>query len=179
MLSTRTAALIALLLFFEPSSANREQLQEEPVPEEVPYCQLAENPSAFVGKHVRIRAIYISGYHEELLEPPSCCAEPKELIWTKFQYTLDAGSERLLRSFPNAGYVLGVFHGKLESGGPFGQGDINLQFAIDRIEKVEKKSTGLEFPGWFGGCRYDPISPPRRIRSARCLYLWRCGGWRR
>jgi hypothetical protein len=55
------------------------------------------------------------------------------------------------RKFPKGmGLVLATFEGKLESGGPYGDGGYRLKFTVDKIEKLEDKAkaSGRSEPAW-------------------------------
>jgi hypothetical protein len=115
----------------------------EVVPQDITYCQLARDPSAFSGKRMRIRAIYLYFFEGSRLKSPTCCSDhdPQMQIWVDFDEELEGSSKRLLHKFPEGmGEVLVVFVGKIETGkvyGPFGE---RVRLVVDRIEKFEKKA---------------------------------------
>ena len=115
----------------------------EVVPQDVTYCQLARDPSAYSGKRIRIRAIYSYMFEVSRLKSPTCCSDqnPQMQIWVDFDEELKGSSKRLLHKFPQGmGEVLVVFVGKIETGkvyGPFGE---RVRLVVDRIEKFEKKA---------------------------------------
>lgn len=53
--------------------------QPENEPQDVTYCQLANDPSAFSDKRIRIRAIYAYMFEVSALRAPTCCAGPESL----------------------------------------------------------------------------------------------------
>jgi hypothetical protein len=71
-------------------------------PIEVSYCQLAKDPSAWVGKRMHVRAIYHYGFEFYRLESPICCEESATKIWVQAD-TLDDRSERLFRKLDRDG----------------------------------------------------------------------------
>ena len=43
----------------------------ESPPQDVTYCQLAKDPDSFVGKLIRVRALYVYGFEVQMLRVPS------------------------------------------------------------------------------------------------------------
>src|SRR5713101_9280935 len=89
--------------------------------QEVAYCQLAEAPSSFVGKQIRVRAIYSYMFEVSRLKSSACCPGRDVSIWVDFDEGLEGGSKKLLHKFPEGmGIVLATFVGALEGNGPYG-----------------------------------------------------------
>jgi len=106
-------------------------------PANVVYCDLIKSPSIYLGRDIRVRAIYRYGFEIQQLESPDCCVEKPVKIWVEVE-PLDARSRKLLHRFPKGmGLALGVFTGRLQSGGPFGDGGYRLRFTVSQIEAVE------------------------------------------
>jgi hypothetical protein len=141
----------------------------EAVPQDVSYCQLAKDPSAFSEKRIRIRAIYSYMFEVSRLKSPTCCSDHDAQIWVDFADELEGSSKRLFHKFPEGmGMVLAVFVGKVETGsvyGPFGE---RVRLVVDRIEKLEKKakpSVGQN-PSWVPqDCEALGISFGRAVRQ--------------
>jgi hypothetical protein len=105
--------------------------------EEVTYCALITAPNAYVGKEIRVRAIYRHGFEVSNLDPPECCLVKLVRIWVTTG-ELDAHSRKLFRRFQKGmGLALVVFTGVLESGGPFGAGGCPFNLTVERIDTVE------------------------------------------
>ena len=117
------------------------------------YCDLVKNPSSFSGKRIRIRAIYSYMYEVSVLKPPTCCPESGVSIWVEVDdNSFNSNSIRLHRRFPkDAGYVLGTFVGRFESGESYGHMQYRFQLVVEGIEKVEAKAKGYAAskPRWI------------------------------
>jgi hypothetical protein len=155
--------LIASVFFAAQTNNYAAQL-----PEDVTYCQLAEAPSHFVGKTIRVRAIYSYMFEVSVLRPPECCQQQKhDSIWVEFDDELSRDSKHLQHSFPRGmGFVLATFTGKFEGSGPYGAGALRFQLTVFRIEKLEHKVNPRpdHHPAWIPqNCR--ALRPP----SARTL----------
>jgi hypothetical protein len=126
---------------------NRPEISQQ----DVTFCELAKNPSAFLGMRIRIRAIYSYMFEVSRLKSQTCCPESEVPIWVDFDEELAGSSKKLLHKFPKGmGFVLATFAGRLESGrvyGPFGE---RFRLIVDKIEKVEQttKSPAGESPTW-------------------------------
>jgi hypothetical protein len=131
--------------------------EPEIAPKEVTYCQLAKDPSPFVGRRLRIRAIYRYGFEIQRLESAVCCPERGAKIWVEMG-TLEEDSQKLLHKFPKGmGLVLAVFVGTFEGGGPYGDGGYRFRLTVDQIEKIE--STARASPG------HDPVWVPQNCET--------------
>ena len=140
--------LSLLLSSYSPTRAGREP---GTTPQDVTYCQLVKDPSAFSGKRIRIRAIYSYMFEFSRLKSPTCCSERDVLIWVDFDDEPQGNSKKLLHKLPEGmGMVLAVFVGKVETGkvyGPFGE---RVRLVVDQIEKVEEKAKPQpgQIPSW-------------------------------
>ena len=134
----RLLALSLLLLNCRPTHAGREP---EATPQDVTYCQLAKDPSAFSGRRIRIRAIYSYMFEVSHLKSPTCCPERGALIWVDFDEELRGNSKKLFHKFPEGmGVVLAVFVGKIETGKVYGPFAERVRLVVDQIEKIEEKA---------------------------------------
>jgi hypothetical protein len=129
-------------------------------PEEVNFCQLAQNPSSFLGKRIRVRALYVYGFELQMLKSPVCCpvAEPK--MGVDFDLEMDDRSQKLFHKLDKGmGTALAVFVGRfgrisnVSSQLPSGE---RFQLAVDKIETVERSVR------WKGK---DPEWVPRNCTS--------------
>src|SRR5271169_551931 len=128
--------LCILSLLLLSSMTLQARNEPETAPQDVTYCQLAKDPSAFSGKRIRIRAIYSFFFEVSRLRSPTCCSDHGPQIWVDFDEEPEGSSKRLLHKFPEGmGVVLVVFVGKIETGkvyGPYGE---RVRLVVDRIEK--------------------------------------------
>jgi hypothetical protein len=130
-----------------------EQTPEGP-PQDVTYCQLAKDPSAFSGKRIRIRAIYAYMFEVSRLKSPTCCPERDVSIWVDFDEELKGRSQKLRDKFPKGmGLVLAAFVGRFEAEGPYGDGGYRFRLTVDQIEKIERTSRS---PGRQNGPAWVP-----------------------
>jgi hypothetical protein len=117
----------------------------------VSYCQLAQDPSAWIGKRVRVGAIYHYGFELQRLESPACCAEKGPEIWVDISSNLEGHSKKLFHRINKLemAWALVVFVGRFEGSSDYGTGQ-RFHFAVDEIEKVEKtaKPRHLVAPDW-------------------------------
>lgn len=137
--------------------------------QEVSFCDLAKTPSEFSGKRIRIRAIYSYMFAISRFKGPTCCPEREVPIWVDFDEKLEGSSQQLLHKFPKGmGFVLATFVGKLESGGPYGDGGYRFKFTVDRIERLEataKPSPNRE-PKWVPrNCEKSDAAPAKQSSS--------------
>jgi hypothetical protein len=105
--------------------------------QDVNFCELVRNPSAFSGKRIRVRAIYRYFFEIDRLEAPSCCPKSAERISVQVSSDLEGKSRTFFRSFPKAGLALGTFVGTLETGDNYGTLGERSRLLIDEIESVE------------------------------------------
>jgi hypothetical protein len=148
----RFAIAIVSALFLVGSSAASVSEESQIVPTEVAYCELAKDAKSFVGKRIRIRAIYRHGFELQRLEPPQCCPGPPIKIWVKIEAGLEGRSQKLFRKIDNGqGTALVVFIGRFDSGGSYGTFGDRFQLTVNEIEKVEKTSKSSrrqDDPSW-------------------------------
>jgi hypothetical protein len=131
----------------QTSTANPAQIVE--------YCQLVRAPSSFVGKRIRIRAVYSYMFEVSRLKPPACCPDRDVPIWVDFNEELEGSSRKLFHKFPKGmGFVLATFEGTLQGGGPYGDGGYRFKFAVDKIENLENKANPSpdHHPSWIPIC---------------------------
>jgi hypothetical protein len=138
------------------------QKAEKPVStaQGITYCELAKNPSSFMRKRIRVRAIYSYMFEVSRLKAPECCPGRDFPIWVEFSEEVKGSSKRLLRRFPKAGSVLATFEGLLEGTGPYGDGGYQFKFTVDRIENLEHKTnpSPANRPEWMPNCEISSHS---------------------
>jgi len=111
--------------------------------DEVTFCQLMKEPMAFVGKRIRIRAIYDYGFEVGFLRSPACCPERGPDVGVTFDPDMDGHSDAILHKLDKkgAGAALAVFVGRLDRvknvSSRLPSGD-RIELTVGRIEKVEK-----------------------------------------
>src|SRR6266403_1172509 len=131
----------------QTSAANSVQIVE--------YCHLVRTPSSFVGKRIRVRAVYSYMFEVSRLKSPACCPDRDVPIWVDFNEELEGSSRKMLRKFPKGmGFVLATFEGTLQGGGPYGDGGYRFKFAVDKIENLENKANPSrdQHPTWIPIC---------------------------
>jgi len=111
----RLAALLAVFVSNAYASWATNNPQKNAV-QDVSFCELANNPSAFSGKRIRVRGIYRYEFERQRLEAPTCCPASKTKIWMEITSDLDRKSQRLFHRFPKEGLVLATFVGTFETG---------------------------------------------------------------
>jgi len=119
---------------------------------EITYCQLVKDPSAFVGKRIRIRAVYSYMFEVSRLAQPVCCPTAEIPIRLDFGDDLDSKSQRMLTEFPKGrGFVLATFVGVFEGGKAFGTLGERFRLKVVGIERVEQKANprGDQKPSWL------------------------------
>ena len=122
-----------------------------PAPEDVKFCELAKNPTAYSGKRIRIRAVYSYFFEVSQLKSSTCCSDRGESIWVDFDEELHGESKKLFDSFPKGmGFVLGVFVGRIETGKVYGTFSERVRLVVDQIDKVEAKANppAGQHPAW-------------------------------
>jgi hypothetical protein len=125
--------------------------QKSETTQEVSYCDLVKAPEQFVGKHIRVRAIYKYGFEMQRLAPPACCPERGAKIWVEIKSEVEGDSLKLYRKFPKGmGLALATFEGKFDGGGPYGDGGYRLKLTVEKIETVEAtaKPSAHHDPAW-------------------------------
>ena len=125
--------------------------EPELAPEDVTFCELARNPTAYSGKQIRIRAVYSYMFEVSRLKSPTCCSGRGESIWVDFDEELHGKSKRLFNSFPKGmGVVLAVFMGKFETGKVYGTFGERVRLVVNQIDKIEQKAKPAsgQHPAW-------------------------------
>jgi hypothetical protein len=127
--------------------------REEP-PLDVTYCQLAKDPSAFIGRQIRVRAIYVHGLEIQVSKSPVCCPDHEPKVGVELKADMDHRSEGLFRRFDGMGEALAVFVGRLghvsNVSSRLPSGD-RFQLNVDKIERVEKTASSKHssaVPDW-------------------------------
>ena len=111
-------------------------------PEDVTYCRLTENPAAFIGKRIRIRAIYNYGFEVSILRSPTCCPERGPNVGIVFDSGMDDRSDKPVKKLDTGmGVALATFVGRVDrvknASSRLPSGD-RLELTVERIETVEK-----------------------------------------
>jgi hypothetical protein len=135
-------------------------------PQDISYCDLAKNPSAFSGKRIRVRAIYRYAFEIQRLEAPMCCPEARPKIWMEINANLEGNSLKLFRKFPKGeGLVFATFIGTFESGGTYGTFADRHKLTVDQIERIERtarSSREQDDPAWAPkNCEAPSAGAPR------------------
>lgn len=123
-------------------------------PQEVTYCQLTKNPSAYLGKQVMVRAVLEYGFEIQILKSPVCCPEVEPIVGVEFSTGMNDRSEKLFHKLDKGmGVALAVFVGRFDrvsnSSSQLPSGD-RFELTVDGIETVEKSvrwHRGSR-PGW-------------------------------
>jgi hypothetical protein len=124
-------------------------------PQDVDYCQLAKDPSSFIGKRIRVRALYAYWFEVQMLKSPGCCPVPEPKMGIDFDPAMDDRSEEMFHKLDKGtGFALAVFVGRFERisnvSSQLPSGD-RFQLPVDKIDKVEKsaRSSGPgKYPSW-------------------------------
>jgi hypothetical protein len=116
----------------------------ESTPQDVDYCQLAKDPSSFIGKRIRVRALYVYGFEVQMLKSPGCCPVPEPKMGVDFDTAMDDRSEKLFHRLDKGmGFAVAVLVGRFERisnvSSQLPSGD-RFQLTVDRIERVEKSA---------------------------------------
>src|SRR5271167_3192035 len=152
---------ILVLLAFNCSVA----AQKSETAQKVLFCDLVKAPEQFVGKRIRVRAIYRYGFEMQRLDPPGCCAERGTKIWVEIKPELEGDSRKHYSKFPKGmGLALATFEGKFDSGGRYGDGGYRLKLTIEKIETVEAtaKPSARHDPAWVPkNCEPSNAAPPK------------------
>jgi hypothetical protein len=84
-------------------------------PQDVTFCQLAKDPSSFLGKRIRVRALYVFGFELQMLKSPVCCPVSEQKMGVDFDPAMDDQSEKLFHKLDKGmGFALAVFVGRFE-----------------------------------------------------------------
>src|SRR3954452_3204426 len=110
--------------------------------QEVDYCQLAKDPSSFLGKRIRIRVLYVYGFEVQILKSPVCCPVREPKMGVDFDQEMDDRSQKLFRRLDKGmGVAIAVFDGRFErisnASSQLPSGD-RFQLTVARIKRVEK-----------------------------------------
>jgi len=163
------AAINLSIIFLIYCCAMRASSKPQGSSQDVSYCDLAQNPSAFSGKRIHVRAVYRYSFEMQRLEAPACCPEAVPKIWVEINATLEGTSRKLFHKFPKGeGLVLVTFTGTFESGGTYGTFADRHKLTVDQIENVERiarSSKKQDDPSWVPkNCKASP-----QKLSAECL----------
>jgi len=162
----RVAIIIVSIVFLMDCCAVRASSNQQGAAQNVSYCDLAKNPSAFSGKRIRVRAIYRYAFEVQRLEPPACCPEAAPKIWVEINAGLEGSSLKLFHKFPKGeGLVLVTFAGTFESGGTYGTFADRHKLTVDQIESVERiarSSRRQDDPPWVPkNCKAPEATQPK------------------
>jgi hypothetical protein len=153
---------LALILL---ASSNSTAAQKPEAVQEVSYCDLVKTPQEFVGKRIRVRAIYKYGFEIQHLDSPACCPVRGTKIWVEIESGLEGDSLKLYRKFPKGmGLALATLEGAFESGGPYGDGGYRLKFTVDKIVKLEgtARASAHHDPAWVPkNCETSDAASPK------------------
>jgi hypothetical protein len=145
-------AIIIGALFLSSLSAAWANEESHFLPIEVTYCQLAKDPSLFIGKRIRIRAIYRYMFEVQRLESPLCCSETPMKIWVNIEAGLEDHSQKLFRNLNKGqGTALVVFIGRFDGNGSYGYFGDRFQLTVNeigKIERISKSSRRQDDPPW-------------------------------
>lgn len=112
----------------------------------VSYCGLIENPRAFDGKLVRVRALYETDFEKSALTAPACTT-PLPMTWVDFERAWESRTSwRLRRAMMRSKWNVQtdvVLVGRFKSGAWFGHNDM-YPFLI-QIYKVEALKPSGQF----------------------------------
>ena len=163
--------IIISLVFLTNCCAARASNNSQKSSQDVSYCDLAKNPSAFSGKRIRVRAIYRYAFKIQRLEAPACCPEAGSKIWAEIESALEGSSLKLFHKFPKGeGLVLATFAGTFESGGTYGTFADRHKLTVDQIEKVEgiaRSSRKQDDPAWVPkNCDASGTTQPKNASTA-------------
>jgi len=151
----RTVAISIVLLCCSANASSSPQKTAQ----ELTYCDLARNPSAFSGKRIRVRAIYRYAFEIQRLEAPVCYPEGAK-VWLEIGSGIEGSSLKLFRKFPKGeGLVLATFVGTFESGGAYGTFADKHKLTIDQIEKVERMAPS-------SGKQNAPVWVPKNCQAS-------------
>ena len=147
ILTVIAASFLTVLLPVQAQVRTESQAQ----PLEMSYCDLSSNPAAFVGKLVRVRAIYRFFFESRGLYQPVCCPHPGTKIWVDISLDLDKHSQTLFHKIDGAGVAMVVFDGRLEGKGSYGTFAEPYQFVVEKIVAIEQSyndARGKGQPSW-------------------------------
>lgn len=149
-------------------------VQSDAPPQDATYCQLAKDPSLFIGKRIRIRAIYRYASEIQRLESPACCSEGDIKIWVEIELGLKGHSDKLFRKLDKgSGVALVVFVGRFDGGKSYGTFGDRFQLTVDGIEEVAQTSRSArrqDDPAWVPKNCENPNSLPAKQHSSTFLH---------
>ena len=149
----KTIASIGLLfLLFNCCIVVRATGEGSAAPQDVTFCELVNASSSFVGKRIRVRAVYSYMFEVSALKPAKCCEAHSDNIWLDFAKNMDRQSVKLFRTFPqDMGAILGTFEGTFQLGNGHGK----YRLVVDKIQNVERKkkvTRASDIPNWEPNC---------------------------
>lgn len=89
---------VAVLLLASLSTPAKDDLVDA---QTISYCDLIENPGAFDGKLVRVRALYETDFEKSALTAPAC-ATPLPMTWVDFEAAWEPRTSWRVRRAMNA-----------------------------------------------------------------------------
>ena len=156
--------MVLLAYFLNPAVSHPEN-----GPQDVTYCQLAKDPSAFSGKRIRVTAIYTYMFELSALRAPTCCSDANHGagIWVDFEDVPEGNARKVTKQFPKGmGYVLAVFVGRIETGSAYGTGQ-RVRFVVQQVVSVERKENSRHGPpAWTPVCSANSASVVSPGKSA-------------
>jgi hypothetical protein len=116
----------------------------------ISYCQLIQNPRAFDGKLVRVRALYETDFEKMALTAPAC-ATPISMTWMDFDAAWESRTGWRLRHAINGVkwrvQTDVVVVGKFKSGGFFGHNGMYLfLLQVYKVEAVKPSGSFRPLP---------------------------------
>jgi hypothetical protein len=146
-----TTLMATLLISLECTSAQPQTKANPETPQGVTFCQVANARSSFVGKRIRVRAIYSYMFEVSVLKPTKCCEGENHTIWVDFAENMDSRSAKLVHQFPEGmGVVLATFEGTIQY---VGNTNGEYRLLVDGVKNVErKKKTSHAIPAWVPRC---------------------------
>jgi hypothetical protein len=147
----RVSLLLLCLVMVASPLAGIAQSQANQSIQDVTFCQLMKDPSAYAGIQIRVRAIFRFVLEESDLEQPECC--PDNIFRKmrvagpsgnpeypdKFTKKTDRLAKRLYKGM--SGVALVDLVGRIDRG----------VFSVDRIERIERLSRSSDLdhePSW-------------------------------
>ena|SRR5215469_578696 len=125
----------------------------------VSYCRLIENPRAYDGKLVRVRALYETDFEKISLTAPTCTT-PLPMTWVEFEGAWESRTGwRLRRGMTAAGSKWNVqtdvvLVGRFKSGASFGHnGMYPFLLQIYKVEALKPSGNFRPLPDAKNGAR--------------------------
>lgn len=128
------------VLFFIGSSLVLCEEGSNNSPIEVSFCQISNNPLLFIGKRIKIRAVYRYTVEIQTLESPVCCSETDlTRIWVEIDANIEHRSAKLFRKIDGGhGIALVTFVGRFDGNETYGYFGDKYQLEVDEILNIEK-----------------------------------------